>query len=213
MLNYIKTAQGIQALEQRQHSLNARQRRLLVLIGSPDFQHMSPAMLERFAPSDLVEQLQNLGFITTQVNDHTQIKITSPTTSTKPEATLDHTVSTRYLNAEKTSTLEQAPNSNAHHPALEITLSTAPHGTDKESFVTQKALDVTELKFTMIQLLQRNCGLMAKQLIHDIEHAKDVKKLRICQIQWLTLLQESKIPPAELKQQLRIINFSLSYWS
>ena len=61
----------------------------------------------------------------------------------------------------------------------------------------------------MAHLLQQNCGLMAKQLINRILQTQDLRSLKLCQMQWITALQESRIAPAELKQNLQQINYSL----
>jgi hypothetical protein len=61
----------------------------------------------------------------------------------------------------------------------------------------------------MMSLLQRYCGLMAKQLILQIQSATDLHSLKRCQMQWITTLQESRIEPAVLNQHLQQINHSL----
>ena len=80
-----------------------------------------------------------------------------------------------------------------HHP-LEIKLHT---------------LGFDEVKQLMAQLLQQNCGLMAKQLINRILQASDLAQLKLCQMQWITALQESRISSKELNFHLKQINFSL----
>lgn len=80
-----------------------------------------------------------------------------------------------------------------HHP-LEIKLHT---------------LGFDEVKQLMAQLLQQNCGLMAKQLINRILQASDLAQLKLCQMQWITTLQESRISSNELNFHLKQINFSL----
>ncbi len=42
----------------------------------------------------------------------------------------------------------------------------------------------------MMSLLQRYCGLMAKQLILQIQSARYLHSLKRCQMQWITTLQE-----------------------
>lgn len=62
----------------------------------------------------------------------------------------------------------------------------------------------------MMESLQKYCGLMAKQQIQHILQVQDVRSLKMCQIQWITSLQESRLPPQELNHILKQINFSLA---
>ena len=63
MFNYQKTELGFQTLKDRQLALNARQRRLLLLIGSDDFNQMPVHYQQRIAEETLLEQLMELGLI------------------------------------------------------------------------------------------------------------------------------------------------------
>jgi hypothetical protein len=72
-----------------------------------------------------------------------------------------------------------------------------------------KAYSFEETRDLMMSLLQRYCGLMAKQLILQIQSATDLHSLKRCQMQWITTLQESRIEPTVLNQHLQQINHSL----
>ena len=50
---------------------------------------------------------------------------------------------------------------------------------------------------------------MAKQLVLRIQSSEDIRSLKLCQMQWITQLQETRIPPKELNRILHQINFSL----
>ena len=50
---------------------------------------------------------------------------------------------------------------------------------------------------------------MAKQLIQRILQAQDIRSLKLCQMQWITSLQETRLPPKTLNQILQQINHSL----
>ncbi len=54
MFNYQKTQHGLDALQQRTRDLNARQRRLLVLIGTEDFDLLGDQLKQRLAPPELI---------------------------------------------------------------------------------------------------------------------------------------------------------------
>src|SRR5690606_39020906 len=81
---------------------------------------------------------------------------------------------------------------------------TAPQN---EIEVRLEALSFEEVKQLMAQRLQQNCGLMAKQLINRILQTQDLPSLKLCQMQWITELQESRIPAHDLNQCLKQINF------
>ena len=72
-----------------------------------------------------------------------------------------------------------------------------------------KLMSFEDLKYMMMESLQKYCGLMAKQQIHHILQAPDVRSLKLCQMQWITSLQESRIAPQELNHILKQINFAL----
>ncbi len=61
------------------------------------------------------------------------------------------------------------------------------------------ALSFEDVKFLMMDILQRHCGLMAKQLIQQILQAQDIRSLKLCQMQWITSLQETRLPPKALE--------------
>jgi len=63
MDNLQKTELGIQALKQRNKILNAKQRRLLVLIGTKDFEILPPLIKRKIATEEILEQLLKMGMI------------------------------------------------------------------------------------------------------------------------------------------------------
>ena len=63
MDHYVKTHLGVQALKQRSFQLNARQRQLLLLIGTDDFRILNSAMKQRLATPEIIQQLEQLGLI------------------------------------------------------------------------------------------------------------------------------------------------------
>ena len=73
MDHYFKTDLGIQALKQRSFQLNARQRQLLLLIGTDDFKILNSALKQRLATPELIQQLEELGLIFRIVH-HLRIK-------------------------------------------------------------------------------------------------------------------------------------------
>ena len=185
MNHYQKTALGLDALQQRHIPLNARQRRLLVLIGTEDFEQLADQFKQRIATPEILEQLIELGLIHSTQTSHAPSPIQS-----EPQP--------------PTSVLEISQN-NVNPIDLD---STAPTPAPSPA-PPLKAYSFEETRDLMMSLLQRYCGLMAKQLILQIQSATDLHSLKRCQMQWITTLQESLIEPAVLNQHLQQINHSL----
>ena len=185
MNHYQKTALGLDALQQRHIPLNARQRRLLVLIGTEDFEQLADQFKQRIATPEILGQLIELGLIhSTQTS-----RVSSPIQSEPqpPASVLE--ISQNNVNPIDLDSTAPTP---APSPAPPL-----------------KAYSFEETRDLMMSLLQRYCGLMAKQLILQIQSATDLHSLKRCQMQWITTLQESRIEPTALNQHLQQINHSL----
>ena len=206
MSQYYKTDLGIESLKQRSMNLNARQRRLLLLIGTEDFDLLNEQFKQRIASPELLEQLINLGLIADDAPSHVNSssilnsfesasEITHPNQSIKKnQENMTDAIITHRVNDNLSPEIQADLSiTDTHHP-LEIQLHT---------------LGFDEVKQLMAQLLQQNCGLMAKQLINRILQASDLAQLKLCQMQWITALQESRISSNELNFHLKQINFSL----
>ncbi|EEY96674.1 hypothetical protein [Acinetobacter johnsonii] len=190
MNHYQKTALGLDALQQRHIPLNARQRRLLVLIGTEDFEQLADQFKQRIATPEILEQLIELGLIHSTQTSHAP----SPIQSEPPPPASVLEISQNNVNPIDLDSTAQPPTPPAP------TQSPAP---------PLKAYSFEETRNLMMSLLQRYCGLMAKQLILQIQSATDLHSLKRCQMQWITTLQESRIEPIVLNQHLQQINHSL----
>jgi len=187
MNHYQKTALGLDALQQRHIPLNARQRRLLVLIGTEDFEQLADQFKQRIATPEILGQLIELGLIHSTQTTHVSSPIEPLSESQPPASLLEN--SQNNVNPIDLDNTEPTP---APSPAPPL-----------------KAYSFEETRDLMMSLLQRYCGLMAKQLILQIQSATDLHSLKRCQMQWITTLQESRIEPAVLNQHLQQINHSL----
>jgi hypothetical protein len=187
MNHYQKTALGLDALQQRHIPLNARQRRLLVLIGTEDFEQLADQFKQRIATPEILEQLIELGLIHSTQTAHVSSPIQPSSEAQSSTSVLE--ISQNNVNPIDLDSTAQTP-----------TQSPAP---------PLKAYSFEETRDLMMSLLQRYCGLMAKQLILQIQSATDLHSLKRCQMQWITTLQESRIEPAVLNQHLQQINHSL----
>ena len=187
MNHYQKTALGLDALQQRHIPLNARQRRLLVLIGTEDFEQLADQFKQRIATPEILGQLIELGLIHSTQTSHAPSPIKPSSEAQSSTSVLEN--SQNNVNPIDLDNTEPTP---APSPAPPL-----------------KAYSFEETRDLMMSLLQRYCGLMAKQLILQIQSATDLHSLKRCQMQWITTLQESRIEPTVLNQHLQQINHSL----
>jgi hypothetical protein len=187
MNHYQKTALGLDALQQRHIPLNARQRRLLVLIGTEDFEQLADQFKQRIATPEILGQLIELGLI-----HSTQTSRVSSSIQPSSEAQSSTSVLENSQNNVNPIDLDSKAQTPAPSPAPPL-----------------KAYSFEETRDLMMSLLQCYCGLMAKQLILQIQSATDLHSLKRCQMQWITTLQESRIEPTVLNQHLQQINHSL----
>lgn len=202
MSQYHKTDLGIESLKQRSMDLNARQRRLLLLIGTEDFNLLNEQFKKRIAPVELLEQLLDMGLIACSSDEQIQTTVSSPVVHSEIETSLSTQTTTAL--AEK---LAEPITTPSLSPSI---ASIADTEVEKEVIeVSVEALNFEQVKQLMAHLLQQNCGLMAKQLTTRILETQDLRSLKLCQMQWITELQESRIPAHELNQCLKQINFSL----
>lgn len=214
MSRYYKTNLGQQILKQRQSFLTAKQRRLLLLIGSSEFDLLTPQIKERFAPNDLIKQLLDLGLIIEDVSS-TESNSDSVVTFTHQHKNNSAVLLGRFLQRSEMLLHSLFP-TKAHSPSNKVVtqpLDPSPLQ-DQNQAPSDELQHFDELNFSDVQILmmhtlEQHCGLMAKQLIHSIQKANNQQELKQCQIQWLTALQETRIPTQELNHMLKQINLSL----
>ena len=203
MSHFFKTELGQNALQQRNIALTARQRRLLLLIDHEDFKELDPNYKERIAPSELVQQLIDMGLLAQQTASASNI---SPSVEESRHQTVAKVESPTSIETKiETITMPVAaptfePKVDAI-PVLSETVEVVEEPIEKLAFV--------EIQQIMIQTLTTYCGLMARPLVQKIQSIKSLQQLKACQMQWITSLQESRIPPMQLNQTLKQINFSV----
>ncbi|RSO60836.1 hypothetical protein EA756_01740 [Acinetobacter lactucae] len=199
MAGFYRTNLGRVALQQRNIALNAKQRRLLLLIDHEDFQNLNSEFKKRIASPELIQQLIDLKLIAPSNANHSELneQISFPQT---PITTVE--------------AHQKKPTDDHKNDDIvgEIQVPQSLQSTNIEN--TQPQIPVQQLSFEEIQQLMRQslsqyCGLMAKPLIQKIDQIKTLQELKMCQMQWITHLQESRIPPHELAHTLHSINYSI----
>lgn len=196
MQQYYKTQLGLDTLKNRTLKLNARQRRLLLLIGTEDFQRMNDLSQRALAPQEILIQLTEMGLIHPRNNPIAALDEKQALTEITPDIKIE-------VNLVAASVVNIPSDLNTNTPSSVDFLPTA------EPIEILVELSFEEIKQVMQSRLQRYCGLMAKQLIHRIHSTQNLSELKLCQMQWITALQETRISPVELNQTIQQINQSL----
>lgn len=222
MDHYFKTDLGIQTLKHRSIQLTARQRQLLLLIGTDDFKILNSALKQRLATPELIQQLEELGLIfQNQVNGAPQVKSKITSESSKIEQSNQRTPSIGFKPSPKAvenpaiisdTQLSQNTKSADPNPTQQsVSTVTSTHVAPAETTPELNYINFDDIKHKMSTLLQTHCGLMTKQLVMQIQQAKSIRDIKFCQMQWITALQESRISPQELNQTMQQINYSLQH--
>lgn len=203
MAGFYRTNLGRVALQQRNIVLNAKQRRLLLLIDHEDFQNLNSEFKKRIASPELIQQLIDL-------------KLIALIASTKPTTNEEIILKTSAINKVEENQKESVDSSIPHSAHLigEIQLSEQKtldqsSTTYFQPVISSEALSFEEIQQLMIKTLSSYCGLMTKPLVQKIEKTATIQELKLYQMQWITNLQESRIPPQELARALRTINYSI----
>ena len=194
MSHFFKTELGQTALQERSIALTARQRRLLLLIDHEDFKELDQDYKERIAPTELVQQLIDMGLLAEQAtpivqkeNVASELKVNDLKTPSEP------------ITAQETIAVAPKPIEVELKPEIE------------PEILELEKLPFVEIQQVMIQTLTTYCGLMARPLIQKIQSISSLQQLKACQMQWITSLQESRIPPTQLNQTLKLINYSVQH--
>ena len=189
MLHFSKTELGLQVLKDRSIPLNARQRQLLLLIGTPDLAVITEATKARIAQPEILDLLFEKGLIINR--NLSNIETAKINTNVSNKYTL--TTNQNLVQAKVENTSNEIQEANIKDENIEL----------------NTILSFEDVKELMIKSLQEYCGLLAKPLIIQIENALNLEILQRCRMQWITHLQESKIHPNQLNFYLQHINYSL----
>ncbi|HIE0667828.1 hypothetical protein [Acinetobacter nosocomialis] len=199
MSGFYRTNLGRVALQQRNITLNAKQRRLLLLIDHEDFQSLDTEFKKRIAPPELIQQLIDLKLIAPSSENYSEL----PEQISPQESSITtKEIHQKNVDENKSNDLVgeiQVPQSTSAPSNIE----------NNQPCIPVQQLSFEEIQQLMKQSLSQYCGLMAKPLIQKIEQIKTLQELKMCQMQWITSLQESRIPPHELAHTLHSINYSI----
>lgn len=204
MSHFFKTELGQNALQQRHIALTARQRRLLLLIDHQDFQELDSDYREKITPTELLQQLMDMGLLAQQ---------TAPVAVSTPEVVVEIAppVAIPVLEVNPAPTVTPVLEARLAVASPVLAVAPTPAAIAETETPPLEKLAFVEIQQVMIQTLTTYCGLMAKPLIQKIQAIKTLQQLKACQMQWTTSLQESRIPPMQFNQTLKMINYSVQH--
>ena len=203
MHTFYKTELGFRTLKHRELDLNARQRRLLLLIGTEDFNTLNSMLKQRIADPELIQQLMALGLIQQQETAEAHAP------ALQPDAEPQHEILSQPSEIQTTLQAAPQPANRSPEQAADQHATHAAARSPESPAQPAEALGFEDLKYFMIQHLQQYCGLMAKLLIEKIRQSEQLPQLKSCQMQWITQLQESRILPKNLNTALQQVNLSM----
>lgn len=216
-MQFQKTTLGFAEIQNRTLKLTAKQRRLLILIGSNTEDAMHQQLMQQLATPDLLEELMELALIeptTYAVISSTDIETDTQETTASANSDSNTVQVTprqeRVFPIIPPTDISQPKNQpQTHNIESEIIYSPSLPQQQKQP-ITPRTTDHSDA-FKLLQELMKNslqqyCGLMAKQLVNKIERCETIQQLRHCQMQWLTSLQEARISPELLNATLNSVN-------
>ncbi|GAB3052135.1 hypothetical protein GCM10027155_18090 [Acinetobacter apis] len=188
-MHYIKTPEGITALQTRDRILSTKQRQLLILIGCNEFEKLSDILKEKLCTSDLIESLLSLGFIK---RDSFSNQSATPSQATEVVSKADVAEIINHVTAaepEATPLVKEA---------------IAPAAPEVKTYDDiEYSLD--NMKSMISTALNTYCGLMARAHARNVSNCASVSELKRSHMISITLLQESNIPKSELLDLTKIL--------
>ncbi len=171
MAGFYRTNLGRVALQQRNITLNAKQRRLLLLIDHEDFQNLNSEFKKRIASPELIQQLIDLKLIAPSGENYSELneQISFPQSSVTA------------IEAHQKNTIDDNKSGDIVGE-IQVTQSSSFQLSPTE--ITQPPIRVQQLSFEEIQQLMKQtlsqyCGLMAKPLIQKIEQIQTLQELKV----------------------------------
>lgn len=182
-MQYIRTSEGFAALQNRDRALSSKQRQLLLMIGTSDFEKLSSAVKEKLCTSEVLGGLLSLGFIQRK---ETTIKSNVEQTSILPHPTP-----------------QQETTATSKPPEVVQPISSPPIAPDLEQYDIEFTFE--NMKILMVDALQKHCGLMGKAHIRYINGCTTILELKRSHMTVVTLLQESRMPQPEIRRLTKIL--------
>ncbi|ENT2172009.1 hypothetical protein ACFFIK_003909, partial [Acinetobacter baumannii] len=144
MAGFYRTNLGRVALQQRNIALNAKQRRLLLLIDHEDFQSLNTEFKKRIAPPELIQQLIDLELIAPISENDSEFTEQIPLS--------ESTTTSLEVKAQQKSTIDENESTDLTGE-IKVSLEPSCHSSNIEN--TQPPIPVQQLTFEEIQLLMK----------------------------------------------------------
>ncbi|MHA3080462.1 hypothetical protein [Acinetobacter sp. ANC 5502] len=192
---YVKTTAGQEALQQRSKQLSAKQRQLLFLMGTDDFDKLPAASRQRLFQPEVIDHLLELGFIINSTPETETETETETIAAAIPTVNVLSQVLQRYSQPRAKPTLAEEIAEEEQQAAFKLDMTPPP---DPDT-----ALNFPAIKGLMIDTLRQYGGLLARGLIEKIDKCENTSELKRCHMAWVTLLQETRLPAKQLHSQVK----------
>lgn len=223
--SYLRTQQGNQELENRALKLTPRQRALLRMVEADLSKSLNRQQFEQLASVENLQVLLDYQLIVAQ-QEQLIPHLTEIVASAKLVAAAEPAVpvlTANVLHAEPVSEIvanrvvEVPEQTIIAAPEPVVTAVAAPESklqsvNNEQTIepVEVELLDFDGVKQLMSFTLKEYCGLLASQLIRDIQQATSPARLRMCQIHWITTLTESRAESKRVAAWHQQVSMSLS---
>jgi hypothetical protein len=202
---YQRTDRGNLELDTREIRLTARQRALLLLIEVAEQSLLSQQQVHRLATPDNLQALMSHDLI-----------VPKDTVDDLPEldSAQDELAAIPVLVDVIEPTEKPAPAAHIQPDQIALweweqqILQENEQRNQPENQIAPEVLTFEQIKDLMISSLKAYCGLLAFSLMRDIQQASRMAQLKMCQMQWVALLSESKADAKELGKWVNQINHS-----
>lgn len=201
---YQRTERGNLELDNRQIRLTARQRALLLLVESTaqsilnqqQLQHLAtPENIQALVDYELIISKQPMIEIDISSKEPQMMQLFESPVAVQPEK---ESVQDQSFLADQVRLLQWEQKVIEQNQILQ----------QEKQVLAPEALSFEQIKNLMLSSLKSYCGLLGFGLMRDIQQASRMAQLRMCQMQWVTLLSESKADAMQVKNWISQMNYS-----
>lgn len=200
---YQRTARGKFELENREIRLTARQRALLLLVESSTKSILNRQQFQHLASPDNIQALLDYSLIIPQ-----QPVIAEPAMHASIESDVDQIKDAQSVAPDDTMSADQT---SLKQWELRVIEQNHAQQQNSQEALSLEVLSFEQIKQLMVNSLKSYCGLLGFGLIRDIQEASRMAQLRLCQMQWVTLLSESKADAMQLRHWVSQLNHSYQH--
>lgn len=204
---YQRTERGNLELESRQIRLSARQRALLLLVESPNESILNRQQLQHLATPENIQVLIDYSLIIPLEPVIAETAM-DPIALPSLNSSVDQIEDAQSVAKDNTMSADQISLKQWEQRVIDQNQAQQQLSQDALSL---EALSFEQIKHLMVSSLKSYCGLLGFALSRDIQQASRMAQLRLCQMQWVTLLSESKADAMQVKRWISQLNHSYQH--